>query len=131
MFVKRYSWKIDIHVQKEFADRLTENKLNSLNSLVGCFFEIKTNFKVSKHCFRPIPKVDSKVILFSKNKTLIDKIYINKFILFKRKLFSQKRKTLSNILKAFKDNLDDFDLSRRPEDLELKELILLFKKINF
>ena len=123
--------KLIFMFQKEFADRLTENKLNSLNSLVGCFFEIKTNFKVSKYCFRPIPKVDSKVILFSKKtKPLLDKIYINKFILFKRRLFSQKRKTLSNILKAFKDDLDEFNLSRRPEELELKELILLFEKIN-
>ena len=123
--------KLIFMFQKEFADRLTENKLNSLNSLVSCFFDIKANFKVSKHCFRPIPKVDSKVLLFSKKtKPLLDKIYVDKFILFKRRLFSQKRKTLSNILKEFKEDLNDFDLSRRPQDLELKELIELYKKIN-
>ena len=34
--------------QKEFADRLLERKLNSINSLVKCFYDIKFNFNVSK-----------------------------------------------------------------------------------
>ena len=34
--------------QKEFAQRLLENKLNSLNSLVNCFYDIEKNFDVSK-----------------------------------------------------------------------------------
>ena len=48
--------------QKEFAERLLTKKLNSLNSLVNCFCEIKNSFNVSKNCFRPIPKIYSKVL---------------------------------------------------------------------
>ena len=117
--------------QKEFAERLIDNRLNSLNSLVNCFYEIKTNFKVSKNCFRPIPKIDSKVLLLNKKvKPLIKREELNDFINFKKKLFTKKRKILSNILKKYKFNLEEFNLSLRPEDLELKELIKIFRKIN-
>ena len=117
--------------QKEFAERLLEKKLNSLNSLVNCFFDVKAIFKVSKNCFRPIPKVDSKVVLFQKKiKPLLNENELESFILLKRKLFSQKRKTLNNILKKQKLILGDFDLSLRPEDLELSNLIRIFRLIN-
>ena len=54
--------------QKEFAQRLLEKKLNSINSLIKCFYNIKLNFNVSKNCYRPIPKVDSSVLTFKKRK---------------------------------------------------------------
>ena len=54
--------------QKEFAERLLDKKLNSINSLIKCFYDIKLNFNVSKNCFRPIPKVDSSVLTFKKLK---------------------------------------------------------------
>ena len=58
--------------QKEFAMRLTENKLNSINALVKCFYNIEKKFNVSKNSFRPIPKVNSSVLTFRKlNKSLI------------------------------------------------------------
>ena len=54
--------------QKEFAKRLLDKNLNSINSLVKCFYNIKLNFHVSKNCFRPIPKVESSVLTFVKRK---------------------------------------------------------------
>ena len=54
--------------QKEFAKRLLENKLNSLNSLIKCVYDIKLSFNVSRNCFYPIPKVDSSVLTFKKKK---------------------------------------------------------------
>jgi 16S rRNA (adenine1518-N6/adenine1519-N6)-dimethyltransferase len=54
--------------QKEFAERLITKKLNSLNSLVNCFYEINSSFNVSKNCFRPIPKIDSTVLFFKRKK---------------------------------------------------------------
>ena len=88
--------------QKEFAQRLLDKKLNSINSLIRCFYSIKLNFNVSRNCYRPIPKVDSSVINFIKlKKNLINKEDINKFIIFKRSLFSHKRKTLKNLLKKY------------------------------
>ena len=116
--------------QKEFAQRLLDKKLNSLNSLVKCFYEVKLNFSVSKNCFKPIPKVESCVLTFKKlKKKLITKNELNEFIIFKRELFSRKRKSLKNILKKY--NLkNNFNLNLRVENLKLEELIRLFRAVN-
>ena len=117
--------------QKEFAKRLLDKKLNSINSLVKCFYDIKLNFNISKNCFRPIPKVDSTVLTFRKiKKRLITKKEINDYIIFKRKLFSHKRKSLRNILKKYKLN-NNFDSNLRVENLKLEQLIRLFRETNF
>tara|TARA_B100000989_G_scaffold255234_1_gene204099 strand:+ start:1060 stop:1797 length:738 start_codon:yes stop_codon:yes gene_type:complete len=116
--------------QKEFAERLLDKKLNSINSLVKCFYDIKLNFHVSKNCFRPIPKVNSSVLTFLKKKNmLINDDEKEDFIVFKRKLFSHKRKTLKNLLKKYKVK-EAFDLNLRVENLKIEELIKLFRSIN-
>ena len=117
--------------QKEFAERLTEKKLNSLNSLVNCFFEINNSFNVGRNCFRPIPKIDSTVLSFKRKKEiLLEKNEINKFIKFKRNLFSHKRKTLNKLLKDYKFNKEKYDLNLRIEQIKLKELLDIFREIN-
>ena len=116
--------------QKEFAKRLTEKKINSINSLVNCFYKINLKFEVSRNCFRPIPKVDSSVLLFVKKKdNLLERYEIDKFIEFKRYLFSHKRKTLKNLLRKFKLS-SEYNLNLRVEELELKELISIFRSVN-
>ena len=116
--------------QREFAERLLDKKLNSINSLVRCFYDIKLNFHVSKNCFRPIPKVNSTVLTFQKKKSiLINDDEKEDFIIFKRKLFSHKRKTLKNLLKKYEVK-EAFDLNLRVENLQIEELITLFRSIN-
>ena len=116
--------------QKEFAQRLLEKKLNAINSLICCFYNIKLNFHVSKNCFRPIPKVDSSVLTFKKMENkLLNVEEINNFIIFKRNLFSHKRKMLKNLLKKY-DLKNKFDLNLRVEDLKLKELINIFRAVS-
>jgi len=113
--------------QKEFAKRLLDEKLNSINSLIRCFYSIKLNFNVSKNCYRPIPKVDSSVLTFKKLKKKLLRIEeINKFIIFKRNLFSHKRKSLKNLLKKY-ELKNNFNLNLRVEDLKLDELIKIFR----
>ena len=113
--------------QKEFAKRLLDEKLNSINSLIRCFYSIKLNFNVSKNCYRPIPKVDSSVLTFKKlKKKLLRNEEINKFILFKRNLFSHKRKSLKNLLKKY-ELKNNFNLNLRVEDLKLDELVRIFR----
>ena len=117
--------------QKEFALRLLEKKINSINSLVQCFYEIKLCFNVSRNCFRPIPKVDSSVLIFKKKKkSLIFNHEVNSFINFKRYLFSHKRKSLKNLLKNY-DLKDKFDLNLRVEDISIDTLIKIFREANF
>ena len=117
--------------QKEFAERLIDKKLNSLNSLVNCFFEINNSFNVGKNCFKPIPKIDSTVLSFKKRKKiLLEKNEVNEFVKFKRNLFSHKRKTLNKLLKDYNFNKEKFDLSLRIEDIRLKELLDIFREIS-
>ena len=117
--------------QKEFAERLIDKKLNSLNALVNCFFKINNSFNVGKNCFRPIPKIDSTVLSFKRKKNvLLKKFEVNEFIEFKRNLFSHKRKTLNNLLKNYDFNKEKFDLKLRIEDISLKQLLKIFREIN-
>ena len=117
--------------QKEFADRLLDNNLNSINSLVRCFFEIKHKFNVSKSCFRPIPKIESSVLKFKKlKKILIEKNEIENFINFKRYIFSYKRKSLRKVLKKF-DIQDSGKLDLRAEKLKIYDFIEIFRQVKF
>jgi len=117
--------------QKEFAERLLNKNLNSLNSLVRCFYDIGNNFNISKNCFRPIPKIDSTVLKFTrKKKFLLNKNELNNFIEFKRNLFSHKRKTLKKLLKNYTLDPNKFDLSKRVEDIILNQLIEIFREVN-
>ena len=117
--------------QKEFADRLLDDNLNSINSLVRCFFEIKHKFNVSKNCFRPVPKIESSVLKFKKlKKILIERNEIENFINFKRYIFSYKRKSLRKVLKKF-DIQDSGKLDLRAEKLKIYDLIEIFRQVKF
>ena len=123
--------KLVLMFQREFAMRLLDKKLNSLNSLVNCFYDINFSFNVSRNSFRPIPKIDSTVLKFSLKKDVLLKRYeIQRFIEFKRNLFSYKRKSLNKILKNIDFLKSNFDLSKRVEELSLIDLLKLFRAIN-
>jgi 16S rRNA (adenine1518-N6/adenine1519-N6)-dimethyltransferase len=122
--------KMILMFQKEFASRLLDINLNSINALINCFYDVKLQFNVSKNCFRPIPKVNSSILTFErKDEYLLKEVEIDNYIKFKRKLFSHKRKTLKNLLKDY--NIEgDFDLNLRVEKLKLSSLINIFREIN-
>jgi len=119
--------------QKEFADRLLSSKLNAINTLVNCFYKVKHEFNISKNCFRPIPKVDSTLLSFYKHQNLlIKKDEIEKFINFKRKVFSHKRKTLQKVFRDYQIDVNvEIDKNLRIENLSLFEFISIFRKVNF
>ena len=122
--------KIIFMFQKEFGSRLLEKKINSINSIIRCFYNIYLNFHVTKNCFRPKPKVDSSVLTFEKKeKSLLEHNEIEKFIDFKRHLFSHKRKMLKNLIST-DDFAKNFDSKQRVEDLEINELIEIFRNIK-
>ena len=115
--------------QKEAANKIIENKLNSLNSLVKSFYKCKKEFNVSNSCFKPIPKVESSVVTFEKlDCPLLLNSEIERFIEFKRRVFSKKRKQLKSILKL-NDKLKKIEyLNKRAEELEINQLIEIFKQ---
>ena len=116
--------------QKEFALKLLEKNLNSINSIVNCFFKVKLKFHVSRYCYKPIPNVDSSVLKFEKlDNFLLKNNEVDNFIEFKRYIFSHKRKSLRNLLKKYKIS-QNTNLTLRAESLDLKALIKIFREIN-
>lgn len=118
-------------VQKEVADKINYKKNlknNKLRFLIEATSEFNSNFDVPNNVFYPKPKVTSSVItLKPKNK---DKINKNKLIIFTNKIFSKKRKKISNILEKtnYSDNYSKNLLNMRSEDLSTNELLHLFNK---
>ena len=116
--------------QKEFALKLLEKNLNSINSIVNCFFKVNLKFHVSRNCYKPIPNVDSSVLKFEKlDDFLLKNNEVDNFIEFKRYIFSHKRKSLRNLLKKYKIS-QNTNLTLRAESLNLKALIKIFREIN-
>ena len=93
----------------------------SIRIIADHCFEIEKLFKVKKENFTPPPKIDSMVLKIKKrndlNKDLIKII---------NKIFSYKRKKVSNILKQF--GIEDSS-DQRLEDLSTQEIVNLAKKI--
>ena len=125
--------KMILMFQKEFADRLLDKNLNSLNSIIKCFYKIKKRFEVSNNSFYPIPKVRSSILEFTiLDHFLIKNEEINDFILFKRLIFNKKRKKLGSILKSrYNINISNEILDKRAETLSLKKFVEVFYNINF
>jgi 16S rRNA (adenine1518-N6/adenine1519-N6)-dimethyltransferase len=129
-------------VQEEVAQRITASPNTKDYGVLSVQLQVFTKpellFKVSKNCFSPKPKVDSRVIKFDFTNNLESKIHdVVFFRKFVRVAFSARRKTLRNSLKNM--NIDtnvlgiDFDFTRRAENLEVSEFIELgnfISKIN-
>lgn len=126
-------YEITIMVQKEVADRFSAKPETKDYSSISIFlqynFDIERVCNVSKTCFEPVPKVDSSVIKFKRNK----KISANdeeKFYKLIKDSFTQKRKNLKNNLKGYNLNKIqmilkkyDKDLTARAEQLSIEEFI--------
>ena len=118
--------------QKEFADRLLENKLNSLNSIINCFYKIEKKFEISSNCFYPSPKVKSVILEFNllKNFLIKDRDII-KYTDFKRNIFNKKRKKIGSIIKNFIEFNIASDLANlRAESISLKQFVEIYYKTN-
>ena len=118
--------------QKEFAERLTSKKLNNLNCLINCFYEIKKEFNISKNSFAPPPKIESSVLTFrKKDKSLLRQNDIKLYSIFKSMIFVNKRKKISTILKKHKFNIISLThLEMRAEEYSLDEFVSLYKKLK-
>ena len=126
-------YEITIMAQKEVADRFSAKPGTKDYSSISIFlqynFDIERVCNVSKTCFEPVPKVDSSVIKFKRNK----KISANdeeKFYKLIKDSFTQKRKNLKNNLKGYDLNKIqmilkkyDKDLTARAEQLSIEEFI--------
>jgi 16S rRNA (adenine1518-N6/adenine1519-N6)-dimethyltransferase len=85
--------------------------------------------------FRPAPKVHSAVVRLSFKPSVVPEELRGVFVGMVRSMFTQRRKTLANALRPFADSVGqsavtaleraDIDPRRRPETLNLPELVAL------
>jgi 16S rRNA (adenine1518-N6/adenine1519-N6)-dimethyltransferase len=132
---------LTLMLQDEFAKRLLSPKdcksYSSLTLFTQLYGTITQSFKVSKSCFYPIPKVDSRVIHIVLNTPPYPKEHCLSLTKFIHLCFRMRRKTIQTILKS---NFPDQDISLilasihmdkklRPENLNLDDFWKLFQKI--
>lgn len=121
-------------VQKEVADRLAAlpntKQYGFLTVVLKLIFSIDKVCLVNRAAFWPVPKVDSAIIRFRKIKDapVIDSQ--EKFIVFVREVFQQRRKKLSTILRhqvsAEQFAKANIDPNLRPENLSPEQFLGLF-----
>lgn len=119
-------------IQEEVARRLTAAPNSKEYGIPSVFAQVfskpELRFKVSRNCFYPKPKVDSRIIYFdfsvTKEEEINDITFFKKFV---KAAFGNRRKTLRNSLKSLELDLTkaDFDFSRRAETLSVEEFIKL------
>ena len=114
-----------IMVQKEFAEKLlatSAKNRRAVSVVANHTLEIDNIFKVGKKNFTPNPKVDSVILKIIK-KNSIEKDLIE----ILNKIFSYRRKKISNILKQFGK---ETSLDKRLDDLSIEEIVNLGKEIQ-
>jgi 16S rRNA (adenine1518-N6/adenine1519-N6)-dimethyltransferase len=126
-------------LQREVADRLTAGpetkEYGVLSILTGLHADVTRLLALPPGAFRPPPQVSSAVVKLAfrpPTVSLKDEALFTRMV---RTMFTQRRKTLTNALKAFAGSLDveaqvalaaaDIDRMRRPETLQLIELARL------
>lgn len=124
-----------VTIQKEVAERIISSPHSKKYGIPSIMFQLYSQveilFNISRNSFYPVPDVDSSVL---KIKYLKEPIYPleneNFFRIILKIIFNKRRKMLRNTLKQIiPDNANSaeipIDLSKRPEDLTVKQLTVL------
>ena len=122
-------------LQKEMADRLAagagSRETGVLSIMAALDADVKRLMKLPPGAFRPPPRVDSAIVRLTFRRhglRIPDEALFEKMV---QALFSQRRKTILNSLKAFDRSagavlaLAGIDAGRRAETLQLTELAKL------
>jgi len=123
--------------QYEVADRILSDpgsrKYGILSVLCQAFYDCEFLLEVPPTSFNPEPKVNSAVIMLTRNKT--KKLDCDEK-LFKRIVkmgFGQRRKKLSNSLKTLSEDrtiFEDILFTKRPEHLSVQEFVHITQLLN-
>ena len=114
--------------QNEVADRIlakpNTSNFSRITILANLKLDIVEYFKISKKCFFPTPKVDSKIIVFKPKERINFKISrIENLEKITQVFFSSKRKMINKMFaKLFENHLElakelRIDLTSRPSEL--------------
>jgi 16S rRNA (adenine1518-N6/adenine1519-N6)-dimethyltransferase len=127
--------------QKEFAQKLCSKKdckeYGYLTCYTALYFEVKYMDTISRVYYDPRPRVDSAFIHMKlREKPLLKAADEKDFLMFMRKIFTQRRKQIGNCLQAagcLKEDVPGMlkktkiSTHVRPEDLTIEQFVALFK----
>ncbi len=132
-----------ILVQTEFFEKISAHH-NSSNYgpagiIFGYIYDIKKNFEIKPGSFSPPPKVKSTLFTFNRNEKSIFQEDVIGFHLFLKKIFSARRKTILNNLKATlnkdlpKEIFPDTGINpnSRAENISPDNLYKLYKNLKY
>lgn len=123
-------------VQKEVAQRLTGKQNTKDNGIlaiaISLLGEANLLFDVSPNCFYPKPKVTSSVISIKFTRELVEFRHIINLV---KIAFNQRRKTLSNALSSYFNDVDKSKfgdvLGKRAEQLTADDFISLYNRLKY
>jgi 16S rRNA (adenine1518-N6/adenine1519-N6)-dimethyltransferase len=122
-----------VTIQKEVGDRLLARsgtrQYGPLTVFVRAFSEVRSIGTLSPNCFWPAPKIESMMleIVPREGHVDIDETDLGKTI---HLIFSKRRKQLGTILGRADPLPDGIDPERRPDSLEIEEVLLLAKHLG-
>lgn len=128
-------------VQKELAERIVSphgcKKFGAISFFVQYFCKVEKLLEISRAHFIPNPKIDSVVIKLTPIDRANNIEELAKLFRFSRKLFSQRRKMLKNILVSMgysKEKIEllhtEIDLRLRPENLSVEKIVELYRTLE-
>jgi 16S rRNA (adenine1518-N6/adenine1519-N6)-dimethyltransferase len=125
-------------LQKEVAERLAsppgKKAYGILSVFLQAYYDVEYLFTVSEDVFNPPPKVKSGVIRLKRND--VERLNCDEklFLRVVKAGFNQRRKTLSNSLKAIPFNREKISelplFTKRPEQLSVQEFVELTQFIQ-
>ena len=117
-------------VAMRFVNRTDRKDYNVINVLADLYSDYELVCRVGKHCFYPVPGVDSAVLKFELKNDRVDMALVE----FIRDCFSNRRKLLLSVLKqkgygADAETFEKIGLSERVrvEDLSGSDFIRLYE----
>lgn len=140
LLIDSEKWSLGVFlVQREFAERLRSKPSTSSYAPLTVFAQLSSKVEVlkpvSKHCFWPSPDVESSIIRVTPHS---DIKLPEGFLDFVKKAFSQRRKTISKVMKSSfavkltESSLEELGFSpkSRAESLDPASLLALWRKLT-
>ena len=122
-----------VTIQREVGDRLLARagtrQYGPLTVFVRAFADVRSIGKLSPNCFWPAPKVESIMIgiVPRENPMEVSERDLGKTI---HLIFSKRRKQLGTILGRSEPLPEGIDPQRRPDSLEIEEVLILAKHLS-
>lgn len=124
-------------LQKEVAERICSapgsKVYGILSVLLQAWYKIEYLFTVDEYVFNPPPKVKSAVIRLKRNDVMELGCNEKLFKTIVKLAFNQRRKMLRNSIKSITEKINELDaflMTRRPEQLSVKDFVSLTNTIE-